>query len=160
MCEVRQSSIHNQGVFATEFIPNETRIIEYVGEKITKEESDQRGERQLEEAQATGGASVYLFNLDDDWDIDGNFPWNDARLINHSCDPNCEAYVDEEANQIWIWSIRDIQAGEELVFNYGFDLESFEDHPCHCGSARCVGFILAEEYWPELQKRLAASKPD
>ncbi len=152
LCEVRESSIHQRGLFATQYIPAETQIIEYVGERITKEESDIRGEKQFEHGQNTGDASVYLFTLNDDWDIDGNFPWNDARLINHSCDPNCEAYVNEDETQIWIWSLKDIQEGEELLFNYGFDMESYQDHPCRCGSERCVGYILAEEYWPQLEK--------
>jgi len=155
LCEIRSSSIHCQGVFATQFIPAETRIIEYVGEKISKEESDRRGEVQMEHGKATGEASVYLFELNEKWDIDGNFPWNTARLINHSCAPNCEAYIDEDKNQIWIWSLKEIDKGEELLFNYGFDLESYEEHPCLCGSDRCVGYIAGEEYWPELKQLLA-----
>lgn len=155
-CEVRNSPIHGSGIFATDFIPQETKIIEYIGEKIDKDESDRRGWEQLERAQKTGEAGVYLFTLNDDWDVDGNFDWNVARLINHSCDPNCESWV--ERNRIWIWSIRDIEAGEELSFNYGFDLENFEDHPCRCGTKKCVGFIAGEEYWPELKKKLAKKK--
>ena len=61
-------------------------------------------------------------------DLDGNLPWNNARLINHSCEPNCEAITED--HQIFIYALRDIKAGEELFFNYGFDLESYEDHPC------------------------------
>lgn len=143
-CEVRESSIHGRGVFATRFIPASTRIIEYLGERITKEESELRGTAQMELAQATGEAGVYIFTLDDQWDLDGNFPQNIARLINHSCSPNCEAYI--ERKRIWIWSLHDIEPDEELVFNYGFDLENYQDHPCRCGSPDCVGFIVAEEY--------------
>lgn len=98
----------------------------------------------MELAQATGEAGVYIFTLDDQWDLDGNFPQNIARLINHSCSPNCEAYI--ERKRIWIWSLHDIEPDEELVFNYGFDLENYQDHPCRCGSPDCVGFIVAEEY--------------
>lgn len=152
LCEVLQSSIHNQGMFATQFIPRDSRIIEYVGEKISKDESDRRGWERFENAKKTGDASVYIFQLNDKWDIDGSMEENEARLINHSCDPNCEAYI--EKNKIWIWSIRDIEEGEEMLFNYGFDLENWEDHPCRCGSERCVGFIAAEEYWPELHRKV------
>ncbi|MEO0416123.1 MAG: SET domain-containing protein-lysine N-methyltransferase [Verrucomicrobiota bacterium] len=155
-CEVRRSSIHGRGVFATADIPNETYIIEYLGEKVDKDESDRRGWAQLDKSKETGEAGVYIFTLDDDWDIDGNVPENAARLINHSCEPNCEAYICDGA--IWICSIKDIEEGEELYFNYGFDLENYEDHPCLCGAACCPGFIAGEEYWPELRRLLKRKK--
>ncbi len=158
-CEVHESSIHNQGVFARRSIPEETRIIQYIGEKVDKEESDRRGLAQLEHAKRTGEAGVYIFTLDDDWDIDGSQRDNIARLINHSCDPNCEAYIDEEEGEIWIWSIRDIEIGEELSFNYGFDLDNYEEHPCRCGSENCVGYIAGVDYWPELKDILAGHQP-
>lgn len=151
--EVRGSDIHGKGVFANEFIETGTKVVEYIGEKITKKESDKRGWEQMEKSQKTGEAGVYLFTLNNRFDVDGNFEFNDARLINHSCDPNCEAYVTK--GRIWIWSIRDIEKDEELSFNYGFDLENFEDHPCRCGSANCVGYICGEDYWDELEKELA-----
>lgn len=148
-CEVRGSAIHGRGVFASCKVPKDTEIIEYVGEKISKTESDRRGWERFDRARETGEAAVYLFTLNDDWDIDGDVEWNSARLINHSCDPNCEAVIDED--RIWISALRDLDEGEELFFNYGFDLENFEGHPCRCGSARCVGYIVGEEYWPELK---------
>lgn len=153
-CEVRESVIHGRGVFATRFIPASTRIIEYIGERISKQESERRGWRQMEVSQTTGEAGVYIFTLDDHWDLDGNLPQNIARLINHSCSPNCEAYI--ERKRIWIWSIRDIEPDEELAFNYGFDLENFEEHPCRCGSPNCAGFIVGEEYREELKTKLKA----
>jgi len=94
--------------------------------------------------------------LDDEWDIDGNVPWNTARLINHSCDPNCEAWI--IGRRVYIYSLREIKKGEELTFDYGFDIECYEDHPCRCGSSNCIGFIVIQEQWPELRKRLAASQ--
>ena len=148
-CEIRRSPIHGRGLYATKDIPNEEYIIQYVGEKIDKDDSNTRGWDQVERAKKTGEAAVYIFTLDDDWDIDGSGPENAARLINHSCDPNCEAYIVE--NGIWICSIRKIKKGEELFFNYGFDLESYEDHPCHCGAERCVGYIAGEDFWEELE---------
>jgi SET domain-containing protein len=153
LCEVRTSDIHGSGVFATEFLPNETQIIEYLGEKITKAESDRRGWKQLEDSKKTGDGGVYLFTLNKKYDVDGHFDWNIARLINHSCDPNCEAYITR--GRIWIWCIRDIADGEELSFNYGFDLENYEDHPCRCGSTNCVGYIAGEDYWADLELKLA-----
>jgi len=155
-CEVRRSGIHGRGLFAKKNIPKGTYIIEYVGEKIGKDESHERGWAQLDHARETGDAAVYLFTLDDDWDIDGNVPENAARLMNHSCDPNCEAFIEDGA--IWIASLRKIKKDEELFFNYGFDLENYRDHPCECGAGNCVGYIAGEEYWPELKRKVAARK--
>ncbi len=151
-CEARRSGIHGRGLFASRDIPAGTPIIEYTGEKIDKEESNKRGWAQIDHAKATGDASVYIFTLDDQYDIDGNVPGNAARLINHSCDPNCEAYIENAS--IWIAALRDIARDEELFYNYGFDLESYQDHPCHCGTKKCVGHIAGEEYWPLLKRKL------
>ncbi|MEI6178908.1 MAG: SET domain-containing protein-lysine N-methyltransferase [Verrucomicrobiota bacterium] len=153
-CEVRGSEIHGRGVYATCFIPNKTRIIEYVGELIDKKTSDRRGRNQQAKSLKTGDAAVYIFTLSKNFDIDGNVPWNVARLINHSCSPNCEAWI--EGRRIFIHSLRDIPAGEELTFDYGFDVDCYEDHPCLCGKPECVGHIVSREQWPELRERLQA----
>jgi SET domain-containing protein len=151
-CEVRQSGIHGRGLFAKKKIPAGTYIIEYVGEKIDKDEANERGWAQMDQSRDTDDAAVYIFTLDDYWDIDGNVPENAARLINHSCDPNCEAFIEED--KIWIASLRDIPKDAELFFNYGFDLENYKEHPCHCGSKNCVGYIAGEEFWDDLKKKL------
>lgn len=151
---VRRSSIHQRGVFARRDIPAGVKVIEYVGEKITKAESERRGLELMEKASKTGGAAVYIFTLNKKYDLDGGKPWNSARLINHSCDPNCEAFI--TGGRIWIYSKRDIKKGEELSFNYGFDMETWKDHPCRCGSEKCVGYILDEQYWPRLRRTLKA----
>ncbi len=153
-CEVRGSEIHGRGVFAARDIPKGTAIIEYVGEIITKREAGKRGRALMAQSLATGGASVYIFILDGHHDLDGNFPWNDARLINHSCAPNCETEIDGDC-RIWVTALRDIRMGEELFFDYNFDLESFEDHPCRCGAPECVGYIVGQDYWEKLKRRLA-----
>ena len=150
---VRQSSIHNKGVFAARDIGAGERIIEYKGEKITKAESNRRGTDLFEKASKTGDAAVYLFILNKRHDIDGNFEWNTARLINHSCDPNCEAQI--ARGRIWIVALRPIAAGDELTFNYGFDLESWQDHPCRCGSPKCVGYIVEKSQWRKLRRLIA-----
>jgi hypothetical protein len=149
---VGSSSIHNQGIFAARDIPKGTRIIEYVGERITKAESNRRGIEWMEKANRSGDGAVYLVILNKRYDMDGNVPWNTARLINHSCDPNCEAEI--VRGRIWIVATKFIPAGTEITFNYGFDLECWEDHPCRCGSERCIGYIVAEEYWPKLRRIL------
>ena len=153
-CEVRGSDIHGRGVYTTCFIPTQTRIIEYVGELIDKNTSDRRGRSQQAKSLQTGTAAVYIFTLTKNHDIDGNVPWNVARLINHSCVPNCEAWI--EGRRIFIHSLCDIPAGEELTFDYGFDVDCFEDHPCLCGKPECVGHIVSREQWPELKARLHA----
>ncbi len=77
------------------------------------------------------------------FDIDGNVSWNPARLINHSCDPNCETEGDDD--HIWIEAMRDIKKGEELSYDYCFDVDDYEEHPCKCGSKNCCGFIVDEK---------------
>jgi SET domain-containing protein len=156
LCEVQGSSIHGRGVYATLDIPAGTKLIEYVGELIDKKESERRAWAQHAKAQSHGDAAVYIFTLTDKWDIDGDVPWNTARLINHSCDPNCEAWI--EGKRIFIHSLRDIAAGEELTFDYAFDVECYEDHPCLCGRDGCVGYIVGREQWPRLREILAAKK--
>ena len=155
---IRSSNIHARGVFARKNIPAGTSVIEYVGEKITKAESDRRAEVVLHASQndKTLGA-VYIFTLNKRYDIDGNVPYNTARLINHSCSPNCEAQLIR--GHIWIVASRNIQKGEEITYNYGYGFEDYEDHPCYCGSPNCVGYILDEDYWPRLKARRMQYRP-
>jgi len=132
--EFRYSRIEGRGAFARKPIPSGTRVIQYVGRLIDKEESEKLCQEFNE----------YIFSINDEVDLDGNVEWNPARLINHSCDPNCSAEQDGE--EIWIVADRDIQPGEEVSFNYGYSLDSYRDYPCNCGSPHCVGYIVAEEY--------------
>lgn len=155
-CEVRGSEIHGRGVYATAFIPKGTKIIEYVGELIDKQESERRSLMQHEKSLKTGDAAVYIFTLSKNYDLDGNVPWNTARLINHSCAPNCEAWI--EGRRIYIHALRDINQGEELSFDYGFDVDCFEDHPCRCGDSECVGYIVSRDQWAELDAKLRARR--
>lgn len=157
-CEVRGSAIHGRGVYATCFIPKGTAIIEYVGERIDKKESERRGNAQHAKSLKTGDAAVYIFILSKTYDIDGNVPWNTARLINHSCNPNCEAWI--VGRKIFVHALRDIDAGEELTFDYGFDVDCYEDHPCRCGADQCKGYIVSREQWAELDRRLQSAGPE
>lgn len=141
--EIRKSPIHGNGVFAARDIKNGERIMEYLGEKISKEESNRRGLEREEFAKKTGDGAVYIFELDDEWDIDGNFEYNDARLINHACRTNSESV--SEDGRIYIYATRDIKKGEEILYNYGYAFEHFMDHPCRCGFPECVGYIVAVE---------------
>ena len=103
----KKSSIHGWGIFAKVKIPKDARIIEYVGEKITKAEADRRGPLLVEYAKKhkqTG--AVYIFVLNKKYDIDGHVEYNTAKYINHSCSPNCE--VDIIRGHIWVMALRDI----------------------------------------------------
>lgn len=150
---VRRSKIHGRGVVATKDIPAGTRIIEYVGERITKAESDRRDEARAARAAKGGDGCVYIFEINKRHDIDGDVPWNTARFINHSCEPNCES--ENVRGHIWITASRDIAKGEELTYDYGFDVENWQDHPCRCGAKRCVGYIVSKSQRWRLKKRLA-----
>ena len=149
---VKESSIHNKGVYAARDIPAGVKIIQYIGRIIPKEEG-MRLEKQHEEMakkDPTRG-KVYVMDLDDGTYLDGDIPNNPAKYINHSCEPNCEADSDENG-EIWISSKRAIKAGEELYYNYGFGLDCYKQHPCHCGTKHCVGYILDEELWHHIKK--------
>lgn len=148
---IKDSGIHGRGVFAKRKIPNETKIMEYVGERISKKESNRRGNEQMEKAarDQTVGA-VYIFDLNKKWDIDGNVPENIARFANHSCDENCEAYNIDD--RIFYYTCKPIKKGEEILIDYGYALEHFVDHPCRCGADNCVGFIVAKADRKKLKK--------
>ncbi len=136
----KRSSIHGTGAFARCPIPEGTAIIEYVGERISKAESLARCEQD----------NRYIFTLTAHEDLDGRTEENLARFINHGCAPNGEAELDQE--RIWIRALRDIAMGEEVTFNYGYDLDDYQEHPCRCGMPECVGFIVAEEFFEHVRQ--------
>jgi uncharacterized protein len=155
---VKESGIHNKGVFAAKDIPEGTKIIEYIGDKVSKHEADVISDKELETSKSnpeTHGA-VYLFTVNKNYDINGNVPYNTARLINHSCDPNCETDIIND--RIWIKAMKDIKKGEELSYDYGYEIENWEDHPCKCGSKNCIGYIVKEELRIKLRKKLRKKK--
>lgn len=155
LIEVRDSVIHGTGVYAACDIGAEEHVVEYVGNLIDKETSEKRAWEQYDVATETGGAAVYIFNLTEKWDLDGNVEWNPARLINHSCAPNCEAVQD--GKRIFIQTLGEpVKKGEELTFDYGFEAESYADHPCRCGAESCIGYIVGKDYYDEFKKLLAA----
>ena len=137
---VGPSCIAGQGLFAAQEIRQGSKIIQYIGEKITHEESDRR----------LAAGNVFIFGLDERSAIDGSTPKNIARYINHSCAPNC--HTEQFGNTIWIVAIRDIQAGEELTYNYGYEVNDEPAEPCHCGTPHCCGYILAPPYWDRIKK--------
>jgi uncharacterized protein len=155
--QVKSSGIHRHGVFAKKDIPKGTRIIEYIGIRISKEESKKIQDESIKayEDDPENNAATYIFEIDEKHDLQGDIPNNDAKYINHSCNPNCE--VDIIDGRIWIDAIKDIKNGEEITYNYGFEIDKndnteFKKHPCLCGSKNCVGYILAEDEWSKLKE--------
>jgi len=140
--EVRRSAIHGNGVFARRIIEAGECIVEYTGERITADESAVRAEK-------SGGPvnHTFFFSLADGNVIDGGAGGNDSRYINHACEPNCEAY--EEDGKVFIYSLHEIEKGDELYYNYALIYE--ERHTaavkklfeCRCGAASCTGTMLA-----------------
>lgn len=145
---VRGSGVHGRGLFAARAIRKGERIIQYLGHRITKAESERRTDRQWDVGR------VYTFELNKRWDIDGSPPWNVARLANHSCDPNAESQ-NERGRAVWIVALRGIAAGEEITYDYGF---AFVAPPpvCKCGAKSCRGYIVGEEHVGELNEWLRA----
>jgi hypothetical protein len=141
---LRRSGIHGRGVFAREFIPAGTRLIEYTGERITQEEGDRRYPWDESVPYHT-----LLFTVEEDLLVDGGVRGNISRYINHSCDPNCTSVIEER--RIYIESIRDIQPGEELTFDYQMITQDRvtpavkRRFPCHCGAAGCRGTMLKKK---------------
>ena len=153
MWEVKKSKVHGHGVYSTQKIKKGQQIIQYIGEKVTKKEGDKRSEKRIKKylnSKTTG--SVYIFELNSRYDIDGSFEYNKARYINHSCNPNCE--VEIKKNKIWIVSIKNIKEGEELSYDYGYDFDEddYTDHICKCGAKNCIGYIISSDEWSNYKK--------
>ena len=154
--EVRNSSVHGSGVFATRAIKKGERIIEYLGERVSHKEADRRYELKDE-----NDSHTFLFIVDSKTVIDAGVAGNDARFFNQSCDPNCESTV--EKKRVFIDALRDIQSGEELTYDYQIyrdwdDPDNIDEvFACRCGSPKCRGTML----WPpepKKKKRTAAGK--
>lgn len=141
---LRKSGIHGKGVFARRLIRAGTRIVEYRGERITTEEADARYPDDPSVPYHT-----FLFALDDEWVVDAAYGGNLARWVNHSCDPNCEVVIED--GRLYIESIRDIEPGEELAYDYNFILPVRHTpalkkrYPCVCGAPMCRGTMLGRK---------------
>lgn len=147
---IKKSKIQGRGGFATRLIRKGTRVAEYLGDRISHEEGDRRYDDDTMKRHHT-----FLFVVDKRIVIDAGKGGNDARFINHSCDPNCETVI--EARRVFIEAVRTIHPGDELTYDYSYDRddatgwgkEAEAQYPCHCGAAHCRGTILA----PEKKKR-------
>ena len=150
---IRKSSIAGKGAFATRRIPKGARVVEYTGERISQEEADRRYPYDPDVPHHT-----FLFNLEDDVVVDAAHRGNASRFINHSCDPNCEAVIED--GRIWIYAKKAIQPGAELAYDYQYErtAEHTEEdeafYRCLCGSPKCRGTILA----PKKKPRRASPK--
>jgi SET domain-containing protein len=155
---VRNSSIQGKGVFAKKRIREGTRIIEYRGERISSGEADERYESD-EEGEFH---HTFLFGIDERTVIDAAVNGNNARWINHSCDPNCEAI--EEEGRIWIEAIKNIQPGTELSYNYQLEREGrFEKrfwtlYECRCDSPKCRKILLNLPKPPKRRRKRTVKK--
>ena len=123
-----ESKIHRWGIFAEEDIPARRRVIEYTGEKIDEKEVERRSVRK----------HVYLFWLNEKWAIDGAIGGSGAQFVNHSCNPNMYSIVSR--GHIYLVSLRRIEAGEELTYDYNLE-DIDQELPCTCGGNKCKKLI-------------------
>ena len=135
---VKKSNIdrNGKGLYATQDIKEGTRIIDYVGKIITKKQTE-------ESERFDNSKPIYLFNLNNRYDLDGDLKSNIARLINHSCSNNCD--YEGKGLKLWVVAIKNIKRNEELTCDYGFSYDSdYKQFPCKCSSKNCVGYIVRE----------------
>jgi SET domain-containing protein len=139
--EVRHSRIHGYGVFAKRRIRKGTTVLEYLGDRVTHAQADSR----YEDKDPKDG-HTFLFTVDAKTVIDAGVDGNEARYVNHGCDPNCQSTTAKK--RIFIEAIRTIQAGEELAYDY--QIQRDDDDPadvdvifaCRCGAQSCRGSML------------------
>ncbi len=140
--KVRYSKIHGRGVFAVRKIAAGTRIIEYRGARISEKQAEKRTGLDPDNPYHT-----FFFSLESGKLIDGGDGGSDARWINHSCEPNCEAQ--EEKGHVFIHALVDIKRGEELAYDYGLVIDEKmskalkKAYECRCGSTECRNTMLA-----------------
>ena len=147
--KIKKTNIDRKGLglYAAKNIKKGTKIINYVGKIITKKQTEQS-------EKYDNAKPIYLFNLNNKYDLDGDYSFNTARLINHSCSNNCE--YDGKGLKLWVTAIRDIKKGEEFTCDYGFGFDKdFKQFKCKCGAKNCCGYIVrAESRW-RINKKFA-----
>ena len=148
--KIKKSNIDNRGLVAAKNIKAGTIIIYYKGKLITKKETERNPKYDNDKA-------IYLFNVNSRYDFDGDFSYNDARLINHSCSPNCE--VEGKGLKLWIFALQDIKKGDELSYDYGFGYDKdYKDYVCKCMAKNCCGFIVREGSRWRIKNKNASKK--
>jgi uncharacterized protein len=149
--KIKKSKIDNKGLglYAISDIKKGTRIMDYKGKIITNKQVD-------ESKKFDNGKPIYLFTLNKRYTLDGDFTWNKAGLINHSCNPNSQ--YDGKGLKIWVTATQNIKKDEEITSDYGFGFdEDFKQFPCKCGAKNCCGYIVREESRWRINKRFAMS---
>ncbi len=155
---IRRSRVHGHGAFALRRIAKGMRIVEYLGDRVSHAEADRRYEDHDESDNHT-----FLFIVDRRTVIDAGVGGNDARFINHGCDPNCESTIEDR--RVFIEAIRDIEPGEELCYDYQIGHEKAdppnvdEIYACRCGAAKCRGTMLWPPKRPAPRAKRAAARP-
>ncbi|HWA93438.1 MAG TPA: SET domain-containing protein-lysine N-methyltransferase [Terracidiphilus sp.] len=139
---IRSSAIHAAGCYTTTAVRKGTRVAEYTGPRMSKDEADTAYE---------DSPITYLFGLDDGRVvIDGHCM---AMFINHSCDPNCE--TEEIEGRVWITAIKNIDAGAEITYDYCLYDGGDDEAICNCGMKKCRGTMYSQA---EVKSRKAAKK--
>jgi SET domain-containing protein len=131
---VRESPVHGVGVFAVEEVAAGAVVLEYTGERVSREEAVRR--------EAVNPGVTYILRYDDESFIDGSAGGNEARFINHSCEPNCT--IRREGGRAFIVAREAIRPGDELSFDYGYDADDVRE-PCRCGAPGCRGYLNERE---------------
>ena len=147
--KIKKSNIDNKGrgLYAIRKIRSGTKIINYKGKIVTNKQVDKS-------AKYDNDKPIYLFTLNKRYTLDGDFSWNTAGLINHSCSPNAE--YDGKGLKIWITATRDIRKGEEITCDYGFSFDKdYRQFPCKCRSKNCCGYIVREESRWRINKKFS-----
>jgi len=135
---IKKSNIdrNGKGLYAIANIKKGTKIIDYLGKIITKKQTEISNK-------FDNSKPIYLFNLNNRYDLDGDVSWNVARLINHSCSNNCD--YEGKGLKLWVRTIKDIKKGEELTCDYGFSFDKdYKQFPCKCRSRHCCGYIVRQ----------------
>ena len=149
--KVKKSNIDNKGrgLYAAKKIKAGTKIIDYRGKIITNKQVDKSDKYNNDKP-------IYLFTLNKRYTLDGDFSWNTAGLVNHSCDPNSE--YDGKGFKIWITATKNIEKGEEITCDYGFSFDKdYKQFPCKCGAKNCCGYIVREESRWRINRKFAMS---
>ncbi len=158
LIEVRNSPVHGRGVFAVAPIKKGTRIIEYLGDRVSHRAADDRYEDH-----DVNDNHTFLFIVDRHTVIDAAVGGNDARFINHQCEGNCESVI--QHRRVFIVAARDIAAGDELGYDYeiGRDKDDppnvDEIYACRCGSPKCRGTMLWPARKPSAPKKAKRRTP-
>jgi len=157
LVEARNSAIHGKGVYALLPIRKGTRLLEYLGDRISHAEADRRYEKKHED-----DGHTFLFIASNRTVIDAGVGGNDARFINHHCNPNCETVI--EGSRVFIDATRNIKPGEELGYDYQLTWDSTDEpeelalYACRCGAKDCRGTMLDREPLDKVKAAKQASK--